>query len=141
MVIKAVVIYRLDITPRNAVVKRNRLIISFTNIIKFANILRPCFSFSLTAIGPAAGVASGWKARFLGLSPTPTRRTMSNTYCGAPDHVLQLRTSTACELLPELASYGLQGLIELESSAVFGAVSFGAPWCDSTAATATAPAI
>ena len=132
MLAKAVVIY---------VVKRNRLIISFTNIIRFANILLPCDGFSPTGIDAVAVVASGWKARFLGLSPTPTRRTMPNTYCGAPDLVLQLCTSTACELLPELASYGLQGLIELESSAVFSAVSFGAPWCDSTTATATAPAI
>jgi hypothetical protein len=66
---------------------------------------------------------------------------MPNTYCDATDLVLQLCSSTACELLPELANYGLQGLIELESSTVLDAVNFGAPWCDSTAATATAPAI
>jgi hypothetical protein len=66
---------------------------------------------------------------------------MPNTYHVAPGLVLQLCSSTACELLPELASYGLQGLIELETSAVLGAVRLSAPRCDSTAATSTAPAI
>jgi hypothetical protein len=46
---------------------------------------------------------------------------MPKTYCAAPGLARLLDGSTAGELLPELARYGLQGLIELEASALLGA--------------------
>jgi putative transposase len=46
---------------------------------------------------------------------------MPKTYCAAPDLAPLLDGSTAGELIPELARYGLQQLIELEVAAVLGA--------------------
>ena len=68
-----------------------------------------------------AGVARGGQARFPGLSPTSTRRTMPKTHAAPPALASLLDSSTAGELIPELARYGLQQLIELEASAVIGA--------------------
>mgnify|MGYP003340925930 FL=1 len=46
---------------------------------------------------------------------------MPKTYCAAPELASLLDGSSAGELIPELARYGLQQLIELEASAVIGA--------------------
>jgi hypothetical protein len=46
---------------------------------------------------------------------------MSNAYFAAPELASPLDGSSAGELIPELARYGLQQLIELEASAVVGA--------------------
>jgi putative transposase len=46
---------------------------------------------------------------------------MPKTYCAAPDFAPLLDGSSAGELIPELARYGLQQLIELEVAAVLGA--------------------
>jgi transposase-like protein len=46
---------------------------------------------------------------------------MPNTHCAAPELASLLDGSSAGELIPELARYGLQQLIELEAAAVIGA--------------------
>jgi len=91
------------------------------------------------AIGSAAGVARGGaprefsasgagfvgtpggQARFPGLRTTSTRRTTPKHPVAAPELAALLDGSSAGELIPELACYGLQQLIELEASAVVGA--------------------
>ena len=45
---------------------------------------------------------------------------MPNTHCAAPEPGALLDGSSAGELIPELAHYGLQQLIELEAAAVIG---------------------
>jgi hypothetical protein len=73
------------------------------------------------AIGSAADVTRGGQARFPGLRTTSTRRTMPKTYRAAVDLVPLLDGSSAGELIPELATRGLQQLIELEVAAFLGA--------------------
>ena len=46
---------------------------------------------------------------------------MPKTHCAAPELASLLDGSSAGELIPELARYGLQQLIELEAAAVIGA--------------------
>jgi transposase-like protein len=46
---------------------------------------------------------------------------MPRTYCASPDLAPLLDGSSAGELIPELARFGLQGLIEMEVAAVLGA--------------------
>ncbi len=46
---------------------------------------------------------------------------MPRTYCALPDLARLLDGSSAGELIPELARFGLQGLIEMEVAAVLGA--------------------
>ncbi|MCX5969467.1 MAG: hypothetical protein NTV57_17925 [Cyanobacteria bacterium] len=46
---------------------------------------------------------------------------MPKTHAAPPALASLLDSSTAGELIPELARYGLQQLIELEASAVIGA--------------------
>ena len=73
------------------------------------------------AIGSTADVARGGQARFPGSSTTSTRQTMPKTYSAAPDLASLLDGSSAGELIPALATRGLQQLIELEVAAVLGA--------------------
>ena len=63
----------------------------------------------------------GRRSRFPGLSPTSTRQTMPKTHCAAPELASLLDGSSAGELIPELATRGLQQLIELEVAAFLGA--------------------
>jgi hypothetical protein len=63
----------------------------------------------------------GGQARFRGSSTTSTRRTKPKTHFAAPELASLLDSSTAGELIIELARHGLQQLIELEVAAVLGA--------------------
>ena len=73
------------------------------------------------AIGSTAEVAKGGQARFPGLSPTATRRTIPKSHCPATEQASLLDGSSAGELIPELARHGLQQLVELELAAFLGA--------------------
>ena len=70
------------------------------------------------AIGATAYFARGGQARSPGLRNTSTTQTMPKTYSAAADLAPLLDGSNAGELIPELARYSLQQLIELEVVAV-----------------------
>ena len=56
--------------------------------------------------------------RFPGLRTNSARRTMPKIHVTSPLLVLVLDSSTAGELIPELACYSLQQLVELEATAL-----------------------
>ena len=70
------------------------------------------------AIGVTADFARGGQARSLGLRNTLPIQTMPKTYSAAAYLAPLLDGSNAGELIPELARYDLQQLIELEVVAV-----------------------
>jgi putative transposase len=70
-------------------------------------------------MAPALG--RGGQARFPGLSPSSTRRTVPKADSGASSLASLLDGSTGGELIPEMARHGLQQLIEMEVAAVLGA--------------------
>lgn len=69
------------------------------------------------AIGSFVGVARGEQTRFLGSNTTSSRQTISFTHSAAPELASLFDGSSAGELISELATRGLQQLIELELAA------------------------